>query len=274
MVFAYDDYRSYLKSVLAKRLQKNRAYSQRAMALQLGLVSSQLSEVMGGKANFSLATAIRVSKALGLGGDQSDYFCWLVQLEAESKIDTKGAIVERLNRLRKAHRKRPVNDLTLDQFKQISEWYHSPILELADIPEFTTASIAVALGISPVEAEVAVERLGRLELLIRDEQRGWKRVPEDLRVTSPHQNAALRAFYKQMMAKAEEALEQQSPRERYSGYETVSVAEEALPEIRGIFDRAFDDVVAIAKKNPGRKRVYHLMLHFFDLTHRWKASAR
>src|SRR5262249_22825715 len=156
----------------------------------------------------------------------------LVQFESETDPRARDILLQKLNRVRAPHVKRPFNDLTVDQFKQISEWYHSAILELADVAdfEFTPANIAGRLGISKLDAEVALERLSRLELLHRDENGKWKRIEGDLLFTSPVQNAALRSFYRQMMEKASEALEEQTPDERVSGYETLTFSKEALPE--------------------------------------------
>jgi hypothetical protein len=60
-----------------------------------------------------------------------------------------------------------VHDLSLEVFRTLSDWYHLPILELTNVSSFelTPVSAAKALGISTAEAEAAIERLLRLELL-------------------------------------------------------------------------------------------------------------
>jgi uncharacterized protein (TIGR02147 family) len=268
MLMEHANYRSYLRDLLAEKIQKNPAFSLRAMAQQLGLQSSQLSEVINGKANFSLSSAVKVANKIGLTGDEADYFCLLVQIEAEADLTSRDLLLQKLNRLRAPHIKRVVSDLTVDQFKQISEWYHSVILELADLADFyfTPQNIAKVLGISKLDAEVAVDRLARLELLIKTKKGGWKRIPEDLQVRSPVQNTALRAFYRQMLNKASDALDSQTPNERLSGYETLTLSKESLPEAREAYEKFFDEMVRISRKCSKKTAVYHVLVHCFNLT--------
>lgn len=48
------DYRAFLNQKLKRRIEKNPAYSLRAMAKHLGLAPSMLSDVLSGKRNLSL----------------------------------------------------------------------------------------------------------------------------------------------------------------------------------------------------------------------------
>jgi uncharacterized protein (TIGR02147 family) len=268
MIFEHSNHRSYLRDVLSERIRKNPAYSLRAMARQLGLVCSQLSEVMSGKGGLSLASAIRVARKLELSEEETEYFCWLVQLEGETDPGVRETLVQKVNRLRSARNARPLQDLSVDQFRQIADWYHSAIIELAGLPgfEFAPAAIAAMLGITRLEAEVALERLERLELLYRDERGRWRRSEEDIQVRSPVRNAAMRMFYRQMMDKASAALETQTPDERLSGYETLTFSPEALPEARAAIDGFFEEMLRLSRKYPRNNHVYHLLVHFFDLT--------
>jgi uncharacterized protein (TIGR02147 family) len=267
MIFEHTNYRNYLKELLAERIQKNPAYSLRAMAQNLGLVNSQLSEVINGKANLSLTNALKVAHKLGLSDSESEYFCWLLQLEAESDLVAREVILGKVNRLRQAQVARPMHDLTVDQFKQISDWHHSAILELVSLDgfELSPENVAEALGISKLDAGVAIDRLERLELIERSESGSYRRVHQALVVRSPVQNAAMRNFYRQMMQKASDALESQTPDQRLSGYETLTFSSEALPEAREAIDQFFDEMIRISRKYPRKTEVYHLLVHFFNL---------
>lgn len=268
MIFEHTSYRQYLRDVLASRIQKNPSYSLRAMARSLGLAQSQLSEVMSGKANLSIARALRVTQSLQLEPTESDYFCWLLQLEVESDPRTRDALLSKVSALRQAQSVGPIHDLTIDQFKQISDWYHSAILELPSLKhvELNAEGVASALGISKLDAQVAIDRLVRLDLLEPLSPNRYRRVHPTLQVRSEVPNSALRTFYRQMFEKASSALDTQTPSERLSGYETLAFSPEALPEVKDALEQFFQQVLRISKKYPEKRAVYHLLVHFFELT--------
>lgn len=266
MIFEHRSYRTFLKNILAERVRNNPSYSLRAMAKQLGFSGSQLSEAMNGKANFSGASLQKIAQKLKLSDEETEYFLLLGDLETQKDPEIRESILRRLRRV--SPDKRLVHDLSVDHFKQMAEWYHSAILELVYLKgfEFTPENIAKRLAISKIEADLAIDRLFRLELLSKDENGKVSRHAPDLQVQSPEKNAAMRRFYRQMMEKASQALDDQTPSERWSGYETIPVAPKAMPELRAACDEFLEKMIRIARRHPDKKNVYHLSLHFFNLT--------
>ncbi len=165
MIYEHKSYRSFLREVLADRTNKNPKYSLRAMAKNLGFASSSLSEVMTGKSGFSLPSARKIAAKLELSSEETEYLCLLVQLESSEDPEIRESLLTRLTSL--MPKKLMIHDLGVDHFRQISEWYHSAILEMAELYHFELSPIKVAkrLGISKIEAEVAIERMFRLGLL-------------------------------------------------------------------------------------------------------------
>lgn len=268
-IFAYTDYRLYLRAELAERTRANPAYSLRGMARQLGVQGSQLSKVINGKANFSSEAASRVAQKLRLAENELDYFCTLVQLAADDGPIARERAVGRLNALRPAEPGRAIYDLSVDHHRQISDWYHSAILQLADLRgfELTAESAARELGVSRLQVEVALERLERLGLLSRDARGKWKRIPEDIQlIHTPETSAALKTFFLQMLEKAGDAVEAQPFGQRLSSYQTISMPVSALPEAEKLMDRFTEELLALARSHGGAEHVYHLMVHLFDLT--------
>ena len=242
-------YRVYLKDVLAERIEKNSAYSLRALAKQVGLASSTLCEIMKGKGNLSFEAAQRVASRLGLEGRDSEYFCLLVQLEAAKSTESKEAV---LNQLKRLSPEQKIHDLSLDHFKVISDWYYAAILELTYINiKLTPAVISKKLGISKLEAEVALERLLRLELLEVDSKGRLRKTIDYVQANSNIPNEAIRKHYRQTLQKALEAVDTQTPQEKISGTETLPIDVESLPEAKKIIDRFFfrnDCSFSVSKK--------------------------
>lgn len=264
-IYEFSNYREFLKQELVDRINDNPKYSLRAMAKRFEMGASTLSEVLSGRTNLSATSARRIAEKLKLKSKESSYLLELVELEATKDPEMKAAVLERIRVLHP--KKRHTQDLSVELFRQMSEWFHSAILELPAIPgfDFQADNIARTLGISKPQAEIAVDRLLKLGLL--EEQDGKIiRTPQDYRVQSEVRNAAMRNYYRQMLSQISDSLETQSPQERLSGYLNLALDPRALPEVDQAIDRLFQDIKSIAAKYTEPTTVYHLNLHFINLT--------
>jgi uncharacterized protein (TIGR02147 family) len=273
VIYEHANYRSYLRSVLAERVSKNPAYSLRSMARQLDMAPSSLSEVLKGKKNLSQQNAAKVATRLGLQIEESDYFCLLAQYETTKDLETKSRIQRRLHSFKPA---RVVHDLSVDQFKMISEWYHLPILHLITLGKrnLTPKEIGSRLGITAIEAEAALERLERLELVHKDESGLYQKTPGRLMVSSQVPSGALRNYHRQLLEKSIDALQTQTPEERITGSETFAFDRSRIEKAR---ERVYRFLNEMAEEFGGGERasktdVYHLSLQFFNLTKEGKTK--
>jgi uncharacterized protein (TIGR02147 family) len=267
MIYEHKSYRTFLREELAERAKKNPKYSLRAMALQLGFSHSTLSLVMKGSVNLSLESARKIASRLNLSPTETEYLCLLIQLDNSHDPEIKESILRRLQSLNP--KGAPSHDLSVDVFKQRSEWYYTAIMGMSEFPNnnITPIQISKRLGITKIEAEVAIDRLLRLELLEKNESGQLVPVRDQLLLQSDAtSDEALRKFYRQMFQKASEALETQNPKERISGFETIAIASEALKEAKEITEKYFQQMIALGKRHPKKKQVYHLIVHFFNLT--------
>ena len=267
MVLEYRNYRAFLRSVLSDRKGKNALYSQRAFARSLRLSPSLLSSVLAGTKNLSFETAIQVAEALGLNPDESDYFASLVQLGSLDCGPARELVERKLEGMRG---RAGAKNLGVDAFRLISEWYHLPILQMCDLDpasfRFEPARIAARLGISTVEAEAAVERLLRLELIELGEDGRYRRVHENLLIESTPPNAALRIYHTQMLARAEVVLETQDARERFTGSEAMAFDPAQVPEASRRIDEFLTSLAEFARTGPCKTEVYLLGAQLFRLT--------
>ena len=265
MIYEHASYRTYLRATLAERIAKNPAYSLRAMARQLTLSPSFLSEILAGDNNLSSARALSLGRGLGLAGPELEYFQLQVQLEGTQDPELKSSLLERQKVLNPT---RQPQDLSVDVFKAIADWYHVPILEMANLErfDFTPAGISQALGIKQVEAQAAVERLLRLELLFQDSAGKISKAKEQWLISSKIPNEALRKYHRQMLGKAIDSLETQTPKEKFIGSETFPFDATQLQQARGVIEECFSKLVKLAATGKKRKKIYHLGIQFFDLT--------
>ncbi len=249
-----------------ERLETNKSYSLRAMAKHCQVASSTMSEVINSRANLSVASANKIANKLGLKGNQVKYFLTLVQFDSAKDPILRESLLQNLKLFHP--KKRMMQDLSVEQFRQIADWQHTALMELTYLENFVfnAKNAAQALNISLPLAELSLERLSRLGLLIKSSSGIYQRSVSDFEVRSSVKNVGMREYYRQILHKISVALEEQAPTERLSGYLNVPIGKSALPEIDEAFDRFISEIKDIAEKHKNYSDVYHLSMHFINLT--------
>ncbi len=263
MIFQYSSHRTFLRDTLAERIGRNSAYSLRGFAKSLEVSPALLSQVINGKRNLSFHCSLKVARKLGLGPSETEYFCLLSQFESETDPEARASITDRLNLL---NPQRKTTDLSIDVFTAISEWYHIPILVMTDLPpeEFAPRRIARRLGITEVEVVSAIDRLERLGLLENLNGR-YKRVHDNPIFSSQTASQALRHFHRQMLGRAIQSLEQQTPLQKYVGSETFAFDINGLRQFERMAEEFFAKTIALARGQKRKHAVYHLGMQLFEI---------
>jgi len=265
MILEHENYRSYLKQVLSTRQNTNPSYSLRSMAKQLKMAPSLLSDVCTGKRHLSQLKALDVAKTLGMNDSERDYFCLLVQLDATEAPELKELLQRQLYRI---NSQKPVRDLSVDQFRAISEWYHLAILQLfaVDGIVINKQTVAKQFDLPVAECEQALERLQRLDLIEKNEDGNYRRLEHTIQVSSKTPSEALRKYHRQTMAKASEALDTQTNDERFVGSETFSFNPADFKKANAILENCFTQLIALSSQQKRKSQVYHAGIQFFRLT--------
>jgi uncharacterized protein (TIGR02147 family) len=190
-----------VRTALLEKISRNPRYSLRALARDLGVTHSYLSQVVSGKKGLSVSRFLQVSHILKL--DESTTQAVI----RSNKLGTK--------RERISEEKRHFVSLEVDRFRILNEWFHIAILDLTLLKTFKAEArwIAGRLGITTREAQRALLRLKRLKLLVR-ENGSWKKGSSWLEIMSPSSNALIREYHKQMIQKGLTALTEQDIDER------------------------------------------------------------
>lgn len=265
MIFIYNDYRTFLKNTLNEKAQINKGYSLRTFAGKLQISNSYLSEVLNNKKMLSVELAFKIALKLDLTDLETQYFCLLVQIDQEKDPAFREAFQDRLKKL---NPKNKSHDLSVDVFKTISEWYHLPILELTYLPGFkaTPDYVSKKLGISKSEAELALKRLIRLDLLEKDNKQIWKKAHNYLLSESKVSDSAFKHYHKQILERAIASIDSQSPKERISATDVLAIDSKYLPEIDRLSQEFSSAVMKISERSKIKDNVYALSVHFLNLT--------
>lgn len=259
-------YQDILRNELARRCAENSNYSLRAFAKHLDVEPAQLSRVLNGKQNISPAMAQLIAEKLFKRGRDKDQFISLVELAVARNDRAKELALAKVRKLSPAE---PALQLQLDTFTIISEWYHFAILDLVGLHDFisTSEKIAAYLGITEIEAKLAIDRLMKLCLL---ENRDGRLVKTQAKIATTNgvPSSGLRKFHKQMILKAVDAIDSQSIDQRYLRTKTMSISRSELPKFIKLIEDFLDNVsklVASAEAPQQKDALYQLNVQLFDL---------
>lgn len=261
-------YRERLRDELAYRIEKNPRYSLRSFSTALGMGSGALSQILSGKRSVSAKLIERIFKALELSPLEQRKFLESVMTEKTGLKRISPELKLKLNQISQFSTGSIDIDRNLgtDEFRIISEWYHAAILELTFAKEFSSDPrwIASALGISVMEAKLAIDRLIQLELLSDDNGQLRK---SDFNLDTKDKNKTssfLKRRQKQILDKSAYSLENDPIEQRNHSALTLCIDPELIPEAKNRIQSFMWELGQLLVTGEPR-RVYELSVNLFPL---------
>jgi len=248
----YKDFRLYLQEDLVRRCKKNPKFSVRAFARILEIENSALSKILSGRRALTPAMVSRLGKKLGLSPQEISQFA-IVPFSENSNIEDAN-----------------FQQLTLDQFAVISDWYHYAIHELVKLKTCQSDSrwIAKKLGISVAEATTAVERLLRLGYL--EKSKAGKLINKSGPLTTlgnDFTTAAFRKLQRQIIEKSLAALEEIPMEKRNQTSMTAAISTKKLPLAIEKIKKFRRELSAYLEEDQSDlDAVYHLGISLYPVT--------
>jgi uncharacterized protein (TIGR02147 family) len=249
------DFRLFLQSELARRCESNERYSLRAYARSLRIAPSALSAILNGKRPITRNMKLRLGLGLGLSPKDVGYF-------QESKAEG-------------ASPKGPAQTLefqqiALDAYAVIADWYHYAILELSHLESFQPDPkwIAKSLGITKSEVNIAVERLQRVGLL-KIESGSWIDTTPNGHATNIRgdlTSAASRKLQRQILEKSIRALDEVPIAIRNHTSMTMAINPDDLPEAKERITNFRHNLCSFLERNGKPTQVYQLAIAFYPVT--------
>jgi uncharacterized protein (TIGR02147 family) len=263
----YTSYHDLLNDEFQKRKNMNASYSLRAFARDLSLPAPRLSQILNKKQGLSVDTAEVVAKKLKLNDNKAKWFCHSVGALHARSVKERNEFKSRIQDYKEEAK--VFNELQLEYFKVISDWYHFAILELTYLSTFQNDPrwMADMLGISIHEVQEAIARMMQLELIT---EKDGKLIDTFKFLATPNDvpSVSLKKFHTQLMKKAMEAIFTQDVLEREYASNIVSIKKERIPEFKEKlrdFRREFEHD---ASKHTDKDSVYCLSMQFYELTRR------
>jgi len=258
------NYQQMLRDELLGRLKKNRAYSARAMARDLGLSPAYFCQVLNRSRCLKEDRAYDIADKLNWDATRTHRFVTLLRYERAKDETSRKQVLGELNRW---HRKKvESHSLDASYFESVSSWVHYAILELLAVEGFQAkpAWIAKKLGLTLIETEGAIRTLRSLGLL-RTDGKVWTKAYDTY--TTPDDNpgyaAALRNYHDRSLQLARRRLwDDQTQRE--FGAIVVATDPALMPEIKLRIREFQDEMMAFMESAP-KKAVYQMQIQLFQV---------
>lgn len=209
----------YLHNEFLERCRKNERYSLRAFAKSLGMPPSSVSEIINGKRQMTKKLRDKLGLALNLSPDE------IIKFKAKNHGNSQEQTTEssEIN----------YQQLALDSFYLISEWYHYGILQLIKTKGFKNDPkwLAKRLGINVMQVKLAIIRLKRLGIIeaskdgsLNDATHG-----STSHIRDNFTSDELRSFQIKALEKAMQSLKSVPLKYRDNTTMTLAMSKEAIP---------------------------------------------
>jgi uncharacterized protein (TIGR02147 family) len=248
------DFKSLLQEELLKRCRKNPSYSLRSFAKYLGIGHSALTEMLNGKRSITKKSMEKLGLVLGLSMNELEGYKMSAncsQTEAEKQQAS-------------------YQQLTIDQFAIMSDWYHYAILELIKIKDFphTTNDFARALGITKSESNIAVERLFRIGLLEKNEEGSFVEINNGFatNISGNLSSAGSKKLQKQILEQSIDALMTLPIEVRNHTSMTMAIDPKLLPEAIEKIKKFRRELSEFLETSGTPTEVYQFSLSLFPVT--------
>ena len=260
------DYRRLLKQLYEERKRKEPKFSYRYIALRAGFKSAGFfSQILQGKSNISMRTALSLGKVFKLKGPELEYFENLVHFNQAKTQEDKEHFFHRILSQKRGKPK----TLEARQYDFFSKWYYVAVRELLSFTRFKDdyKELADALipRISVAEARDAIKVLEKLGL-IRKHAGYYERTDAAVTTGDKWKSLAITQFQLTALDLAKGSYYSIPGRHRSHSTLTLSMSEPEFKHIREEISTLRKKILEVAKNAPAPDRVYQVTFNVYPLS--------
>jgi uncharacterized protein (TIGR02147 family) len=267
-VFAFYDYREFMKVWFEYLRQTKPGFSFKQIALETQIAVSYLPMVMSGKRELSLKIWMKIQPLLFLSQSEANYLENLVRLKNSDSQEARLLVFDQMKRSHGFQRKNP-EDVELLEY--MSRWYYIAIREMAALPDFELSPRRIQetlnFRVSLKEISVAVDFLFRAGYLQLAEGGTIAPPKENLRCSGEAFRAALTKYHREMFSLAARSIDVTPSDDRnLLGY-SFPIHKSQFQKAKEILDKALVEIKNLESKNEAPPNmVYHVEFALFPLT--------
>jgi uncharacterized protein (TIGR02147 family) len=266
-IFAFNEYRGFIREYFRGKKQSSPAFSHRVFARQAGFKTSNFMHlVMTGKRNLTKDSITKIALAMKLKKREWEYFENLVFYFQAQTVKDREHYLTLLNSIRKGAF---FKQLGGDHYEYIANWLNPVVRELAGMTRGKVdegkLSARIAAHVTPAEVRKSLDLLTRLGMLAGTPDGGFRQ-SDSLLSTGPGVTGIAAARYHiGTMALAAEAIERFKPEEREMVGMTLGVSRQTFERIRERMWEFRQEVLAMADDS-SPEQVYQLSIQLFPMT--------
>jgi uncharacterized protein (TIGR02147 family) len=267
-LYAYLDYRAFLRDWYEAAKHSGKAFSFRAFSKRAGFHSPNFFKlVMDGSRNLTEDSLAKFVIGLKLAKSEAEFFRSLVFFTQAKSHDEKNLFYKRLLQSREfSHLK----SLEKNQYEYYSSWYHAVIRELIASPEFDGSAEWLARKVHPPihpdQAEQSLKLLENLKLIRRVGPRRWKQTSV-LVTTGPEvASLTLMNYHQTVLSLAREVLPVIPASQRDISAVTLGIAKEKLPELKKRIQAFRQEILKFVSLEEKPESVVLMSIQLFPLT--------
>lgn len=266
-VYAYLDYRAFLRDAYAELKARGRGFSYRAFARRAGMSSPNfLKLVIEGQRNLTTQSAAQFATALELSEKESQFFTELVAFNQATTASEKNLAFGRIGKHRK-HRR--VRKLDRGMFAYLSKWYFPAIRELVGCRSFREDPEWIATALTPtISVAQAREALALLEELGLVERADDGRLVQGEPLVSTGaevRSLGIGNFHRQMMERAAASIEGVDRQDREISGLTVALSAEGFALFKERIQALRAELLELSAQEQDPTRVVQFNFQAFPL---------
>ena len=267
-IFSYIDYRAFLKDYYEEQKKNTRFFSYRYFAKKAGINSPNfLKQIIESKRNLTDITIKKFITALNLNEKEANFFRHLVLFNqaktAQEKQEHYAVMLSMMHTIKE-------QKLTAEQHEYYNKWYVSVIRELICLYEFKDNYKEIAAALSPPissrEVRFAVKVLLKLKMIEKLPNGTYRQTTSAIISNSEVARMAVRNFNREMLKKAELALDNTPVAERQIYGVTIGLSKAGYDVLVSEMAAFRDRIVAITNNDKYSSRVYQMHPQFFPLS--------
>jgi uncharacterized protein (TIGR02147 family) len=266
-LYAYTDYRKFLKDYYEEQKGKDTKFSHRYFTMKVGFSSSgYFSDVLSGKKNLSGAFMLKFSKALKLSKEEEEYFLNLVSFNQAKSLEEKNRFYEKMMSSGKVK----VDVLEADKYEYFSKWHYAAIREILHYVSFTddykTLGKLLDPPISPKEARKSIELLAGLGFIIKDAAGAWRPASANISTGGSFNGLNVANFHRNTLELAVRALDAVPPELRGFSTLTLPLSRDKIRKAKLAIKNLRMYLLALSENGANADRVYQFNFQLFPVT--------
>ncbi len=266
-IFAYFNYRDYLRDYFAYRKALNRHFSHRLFAQKAGYNSSGLYLLLiKGKQNLTAALIPKFIKALELQTREAEYFEHLINFTHAKTAAGKQNVFEKMIALLPAN----ISHIGKNQRDYYASWTNIVIRETLSVLDVQEDYQVLAAFLSPAiktsEAKASIKCLASLDLIRKNKQGFWRATKTSLKANPELGVAIIHPFQKTMIDLSKVALDNVSREERHIACSTFSISAQGLERLSGKIENFLAEIGELVRSDSKENRVYQFNVQLFPVT--------